>query len=117
MNVQNVVTYNVVIDVDNPEQKLKPGMTANLTITIDERNNVLKVPNSALRFTPQDAKRTSELAQGQARTDKGRQGQGQGRRRQQQGGDNAAKVVTVVGEPVSHRHQRQCFRVRCVSFG
>src|SRR5438034_2420141 len=54
-NVQNVVTYNVVIDVGNPEQKLKPGMTANLTITIDERNNVLKVPNSALRFTPQDA--------------------------------------------------------------
>jgi HlyD family secretion protein len=54
-NVQNVVTYNVVIDVSNPEQKLKPGMTANLTITIDERNNVLKVPNAALRFTPQDA--------------------------------------------------------------
>jgi len=54
-NVQNVVTYNVVIDVDNPEQRLKPGMTANLTITIDERNNVLKVPNAALRFMPQDA--------------------------------------------------------------
>lgn len=52
-NVQNVVTYNVVIDVANPEQKLKPGMTANLTITIDERNNVIKVPNAALRFTPQ----------------------------------------------------------------
>jgi HlyD family secretion protein len=51
-NVQNVVTYNVVLDVDNPEQKLKPGMTANLTITIDERNNVLKVPNAALRFRP-----------------------------------------------------------------
>jgi HlyD family secretion protein len=49
---QNVVTYNVVIDVNNPEQKLKPGMTANLTITIDERNNVLKVPNAALRFSP-----------------------------------------------------------------
>jgi HlyD family secretion protein len=53
-NVQNVITYNVVIDVENPEQKLKPGMTANLTVTIDERNNVLKVPNAALRFTPQD---------------------------------------------------------------
>ncbi len=52
-NVQNVVTYNVVIDVRNPEQKLKPGMTANLEITIDERNDVLKVPNAALRFTPQ----------------------------------------------------------------
>jgi len=77
-NVQNVVTYNVVINVDNPEQKLKPGMTANLTITIDERNNVLKVPNSALRFTPQDADRQ--------RTGTGAgAGQGQGRRRQQQG--------------------------------
>ena len=54
-NVQNVVTYNVVIDVNNPDQKLKPGMTANLIITIDERNNVLKVPNSALRFTPTEA--------------------------------------------------------------
>jgi HlyD family secretion protein len=51
-NVQNVVTYNVVIDVSNPEQKLKPGMTANLTVTIDERNDVLKVPNAALRFSP-----------------------------------------------------------------
>jgi HlyD family secretion protein len=81
-NVQNVVTYNVVIDVDNPEQKLKPGMTANLTITIDERNNVLKVPNSALRFTPQDTNRQQRAGGGQ--------GQWQGRRQQQQGGDNAA---------------------------
>jgi HlyD family secretion protein len=71
-NVQNVVTYNVVINVDNPEQKLKPGMTANLTITIDERNNVLKVPNSALRFTPTDAN-------GQRISGGGGNGQGQGR--------------------------------------
>jgi len=84
VNVQNVVTYNVVIDVNNPDQKLKPGMTANLTITIDERNNVLKVPNSALRFTPQDTQRTG--ASGQA----GQSGQGQRRRQQQQQGDNAA---------------------------
>ena len=81
VNVQNVVTYNVVINVDNPEQKLKPGMTANLTITIDERNNVLKVSNSSLRFTPQDTNR-------QRTAGAGGQGQGQGRRRQQQG-DNA----------------------------
>lgn len=84
VNVQNVVTYNVVIDVNNPEQTLKPGMTANLTITIDERTNVLKVPNSALRFTPQDASRQRTGA------GSGGQGQGQGRRRQQQGGDNSA---------------------------
>lgn len=54
-NVQNVVTYNVVIDVSNPGEKLKPGMTTNLTFTIDERNDVLKVPNAALRFMPEDA--------------------------------------------------------------
>ena len=86
VNVQNVVTYNVVIDVANPDQKLKPGMTANLTITIDERNNVLKVLNSALRFTPQDGTRQRTGAgAGQG------QGQGQGRRQQQQQqGDNAA---------------------------
>jgi HlyD family secretion protein len=81
VNVQNVVTYNVVIDVNNPDQALKPGMTANLTITIDERNNVLKVPNAALRFTPQ---RTDSSASTGA---SGQQGQGQ-RRRQQQGADN-----------------------------
>jgi HlyD family secretion protein len=52
---ENVVTYNVVIDVANPDQKLKPGMTANLTITIDERDDVLKVPNAALRFTPRSS--------------------------------------------------------------
>lgn len=52
VNTQNVVTYNVVIDVQNPDLKLKPGMTANLTITIAERQNVLKVPNAALRFRP-----------------------------------------------------------------
>src|SRR5687767_6890847 len=87
VNVQNVVTYNVVINVDNPEQKLKPGMTANLTITIDERNDVLKVPNSALRFTPQDATRQrSGSANGRQGQGAG-QGQGQGRRRQQ--GENA----------------------------
>src|SRR5689334_1160486 len=92
VNVQNVVTYNVVINVENPEQKLKPGMTANLTITIDERNNVLKVPNSALRFTPQDATTTRQrtgAGAGQGQAGQG-QGQGQGRRQQQQQGDNAA---------------------------
>jgi HlyD family secretion protein len=52
-NVQNVITYNVVIDVQNPDLKLKPGMTANLTITIAERQDTLKIPNAALRFRPQ----------------------------------------------------------------
>jgi HlyD family secretion protein len=50
--VQNVVTYDAVIDVDNPEFKLKPGMTANVTFVYAEKDDVLKVPNSALRFRP-----------------------------------------------------------------
>ena len=66
-NVQNVVTYNVVIDVSNTEEKLKPGMTANLTITIDERSNVLKVPNAALRFAPQNGSGNSKGGSGQFR--------------------------------------------------
>ncbi|HXR39296.1 MAG TPA: efflux RND transporter periplasmic adaptor subunit, partial [Terracidiphilus sp.] len=50
--VQNVVTYTAVIDVANPALKLKPGMTANVTVVSSERDNVLTVPNSALRFQP-----------------------------------------------------------------
>jgi len=50
--VQNVVTYATVISVPNPELKLKPGMTANVTIEIARRNNVLRAPNAALRFRP-----------------------------------------------------------------
>jgi len=52
---QNVVTYDVVISVDNPEQLLMPGMTAYVNITIAQRKDVLLIPNSALRFRPADA--------------------------------------------------------------
>ncbi|MGH9873862.1 MAG: efflux RND transporter periplasmic adaptor subunit [Pyrinomonadaceae bacterium] len=88
VNVQNVVTYNVVIDVSNPEQKLKPGMTANLTITIDERNNVLKVPNSALRFTPTDAS-GQRLGRGTGNSNDQSGGQGSQRRQRGQQADGA----------------------------
>ncbi len=87
---QNVVTYNVVIDVSNPEQKLKPGMTANLTITIDERNNVLKVPNAALRFTPPDSQRSGGGQPGGAGTGRDRnRGQNAGQRSGSAGADGA----------------------------
>lgn len=52
--VQNVVTYNVVVKVDNRELKLKPGMTANVSIIVSEKKGVLKLPNAALRFRPSD---------------------------------------------------------------
>jgi HlyD family secretion protein len=53
--VQNVVTYTAVIDVENPDLKLKPGMTASVTATVAEQKDVLTVPNAALRFRPADA--------------------------------------------------------------
>src|SRR5688572_29424607 len=49
---QNVVTYVTVVEVDNADLKLRPGMTANASIVIGEKQNVLKVPNAALRFRP-----------------------------------------------------------------
>ena len=54
-NQQNVVTYNVRINVANPEQVLLPGMTAYVNIAVLQRNDVLLVPNAALRFKPADA--------------------------------------------------------------
>lgn len=50
ITVQNVVTYDTVIGVSNPDQKLKPGMTANVSIVAAHRDDTLKIPNSALRF-------------------------------------------------------------------
>ena len=51
----NVVTYEVVVSAPNEELKLKPGLTANITIYTAEHNNVLSVPSKALRFTPNEA--------------------------------------------------------------
>lgn len=50
--VQNVVTYDAVIDVANPDLKLKPGMTATVTFVYAQKDDVLRVPNAALRFRP-----------------------------------------------------------------
>jgi len=50
--VQNVVTYDVVVSAKNPDQRLLPGMTANVRIVIDQKEGVLQVPNAALRFRP-----------------------------------------------------------------
>jgi HlyD family secretion protein len=50
--VQNVVTYDIIIGVDNRDLLLKPGMTATTRIVIDQRDDVLRVPDQAVRFTP-----------------------------------------------------------------
>jgi HlyD family secretion protein len=50
--VQNVVTYDTIVEFDNPDQKLFPGMTAYVSVPIAEAKNVVKIPNGALRFKP-----------------------------------------------------------------
>ncbi len=52
ISVQNVVAYDVVIEVDNRDSRLKPGMTANVSIVVARKENILKAPNAALRFSP-----------------------------------------------------------------
>jgi len=66
INVQNVITYDVVISVSNSDLKLFPGMTANVRILVDQRVNVLKVPNSALRFRPAAAPAAAPAAKSAA---------------------------------------------------
>ena len=55
ITVQNVVTYDAVVQVANPDLRLKPGMTANVSFLVAERQDVIKVPTAALRFQPEGA--------------------------------------------------------------
>jgi HlyD family secretion protein len=55
ITVQNVVTYDTVIGVTNDDLKLKPGMTANVSIVVSHKDDVIKIANSALRYRPPDA--------------------------------------------------------------
>jgi HlyD family secretion protein len=64
IEVQNVVTYDVIIAVANPQLKLFPGMTANVNIIVERHDHVLKIPEAALRFQPPES--TSSAGQVQA---------------------------------------------------
>ncbi|MFA6957360.1 MAG: efflux RND transporter periplasmic adaptor subunit [Thermoanaerobaculia bacterium] len=63
---QNVVTYPVIIEVPNPDEKLRPNMTANVTIDVAEVADVLRVPNAALRFRPADEEGSTKEGNGNA---------------------------------------------------
>jgi HlyD family secretion protein len=68
ITVQNVVTYDTVIGVSNPELKLKPGMTANVSIIVAHKDDVLQIKNAALRFRPPDATPVETRKTGTSRT-------------------------------------------------
>jgi HlyD family secretion protein len=96
--VQNVVTYTTIVDFDNPEMKLFPGMTAYVTVPVATANDVVKVPNGALRFTPSlTAQQISDLYQkaGIAASGAGRKG---GKGTQQASGQqtNGQQATTAV---------------------
>lgn len=83
----NVVTYNVVVSVDNPEQILLPGMTAYVNIMVAKHDNVLLAPNAALRFKP-------KLDENQA--DKATSTRGQGAGRKKSGSENTSRGKVYV---------------------
>jgi len=76
ITVQNVVKYDTVIGVSNPDLKLKPGMTANVSIIVAHKDDVLQIKNAALRFRPPDATPVETRRMGTSRT--GRPGGGRG---------------------------------------
>ena len=69
--VQNVVSYNTIISVDNSEQKLMPGMTATVSVIVRKSENALRIPSSALRFRPDgfDAQKWAETLRSQRRAE------------------------------------------------
>jgi HlyD family secretion protein len=95
--VQNVVTYDTVITFDNPDLKLFPGMTAYVTIPVANATGVLKVPNGALRFTP-DLK-SDELRALLQQNGITPRGQGRGQRQQQ------ADAGPSASAPQTQQHQ------------
>ncbi len=93
INVQNVVTYNVVVGVDNKDLRLKPGMTANVSIVVAQKDQVLKVPNAALRFVPPKSE------QGESRRSEGKPAKADGSGRAVlTGGAAPARTIWKQGE-------------------
>ena len=110
--VQNVVTYDVVIQVDNKDLKLKPGMTANVSVMIAHKEGVLRIPNAALRYRPEFAKTTIREEVGkknersqkkEASGERGTGGQKRENRQSEQGEERKLARVWILssaGQPV-----------------
>jgi len=113
-----VVSYTVVVEADNPGRQLLPGMTANAEIVLEQRENVLRVPNTALRFRPADEEL---VAQGQALMGGGRgerrardgeaqaqeRGGGEGRGQRGQGGQRGQRGVAQIAESLQLNEQQR----------
>jgi len=93
----NVVTYTVIVNAPNPEKKLMPGMTANITVLVQKVDSVLTVPGKALRFTPDAAYMTEYLKKNPPpNRNQGAGGTGQGNTGQYQAGSQSGKKSVIV---------------------
>jgi HlyD family secretion protein len=106
ITVQNVVTYDTVIGVSNPDLKLKPGMTANVSIIVAQKDNVLQIKNAALRYRP------AETAAAEAGSKSSQNGASQGGSRQ--GGSASPKTME---KTVAARERRSSERTVYVLSG
>jgi HlyD family secretion protein len=99
ITVQNVVTYDTVIAVENEDMKLKPGMTANVSVIVAQRQGILKLPSAALRYRPADAAKPAAGAGGGARPQRPAGGGGSGPRRERPPGGERTVYVLANGTP------------------
>ncbi|MBV9398177.1 MAG: HlyD family secretion protein [Bryobacterales bacterium] len=97
-NVQNVITYDVVIRFSNDDLKLFPGMTANVRILTDRQMDVLRLPNAAIRFRPPDAPAPDKGKTGFGGGDKGKGGFGGGDKGKGGRGGGGFQTVYLLGE-------------------
>lgn len=116
-----VVSYTVVVEADNPGRQLLPGMTANAEIVLEQRENVLRVPNTAMRFRPADEDLVAQgqalmggarggqrardgEAQAQTRGERGQRGEGRGQRG---GGQRGQRGVAQIAEQLQLNDQQR----------
>jgi HlyD family secretion protein len=101
---QNVVTYPVIIDVPNPDQALRPNMTANVIIDVAVAQNVLRIPNAALRFRPEELASASPASaspeERAARSNSGGKGAGAAMKQFDQTAGGGAKRARKPGQTV-----------------
>ena len=93
--IQNVITYTVVIDTNNNDLRLLPGMTANVEIKVSDRKDILKIPGAALRFTPSGADNSEIVSPGKGGQSMGRSGGGNRRAKAQARLNRLAKQLTL----------------------
>jgi len=93
--IQNVITYTVVIDTNNNDLRLLPGMTANVEIKVSDRKDILKIPGAALRFIPSGADNSETVSPGKGGQSVGRSGGGNRRAKAQARLNRLAKQLTL----------------------